>query len=462
MLKCFTKSYGPMGANKFTEFLVGVPKTLIPSEELNAEGKPAKKSSWLRVCQISAFDIARTFSEDHYPGFCTLEELDLYLRLFSDVYEETKHLKHLPAELCRQIITTGRTKISQEVTAVTLPQKRRRKSGEQDTAEERPQGKGKLGRRRSLTEKLPKPVKVSYKSKKSKKVFESQEEDSSNADFDNYHSDSQEIITTRQPHAYSTQASNHLPNSNVSRMETTDELFRSMQLQLEKGLSRISAQNSNLSSLLDKTLLDFFQANTEFFQGHMRKELESSQTKMLNAIEHKLKSVLNDLLDSLSSRIDNAFSRIVAHLEQQGARFSFAEMESFAERERKNLQMIVEYAKVFNPPQNFHNLPFLPSSHHGHLSSLPMLLPSGNSQNRSFIHPNTTQQSTADNIVRQFQENSAQFEQFMSRRSPEKIKNPRAPVEIPRQLLSNAEEQDKPSPSHEELMKFWIDQKNQK
>lgn len=145
-------------------------------------------------------------------------------------------------------------------------------------------------------------------------------------------------------------------------------------------------------------------------------------------------SIIN-LLRNMGRELDNLIKKI----DEQGTKFTVQEFEAFAERERQNLKLVVEYAQAMNarfavphtPRLGHHFPPLLDYSHHGSAS-----WPAEHQTTfKERIQPPTAP-PTMD-LVQRYEEQSRQAKSIFSHRSPNK-QDPRPPKET--ESASSAEQ----------------------
>lgn len=181
---------------------------------------------------------------------------------------------------------------------------------------------------------------------------------------------------------------------------------------------------------------------SETTQKAVNMSLIPELTRIRN-ISDQISASINTESTRISS-VEDKLDDLMKKIEDQGTRFTVKEFDTFAERERQNLKMVVEYANIMQSRfTNIGSAPSLPQQHYPsmhfhHQSSQPWLAERGDissiyADRPPHHHPQTTSLSLPPpppqmsmDIVQRYEEQSKGAKAILEFRSPTKPDQPRA------------------------------------
>lgn len=474
ILKCIVKRQN--ATNRFTHFLCGIRKSQMPKEDLDDATWTVKlATSWFRVVQYVDFDIVRTFSIPSYQGFASREHFLLLNKMFDDVYET--HRRGLPACMQRPLMILQLDNPSTETEPETHHGRKIKRVQVFDPAVQRVtdmENANVARKKRSVDA-------TKTFSKKRKTYFAEDEEEETGL-----YLEEECVVKAPLPHPPNVRVNIYMIRFTTNSFTLQEkllvqELTRTIKEEMSKNTPKFD--QALLLRNIRETVAEQWRLNDsrELFHDMEEKfsekfsEFQTKMIRLMNAemasYELKHREFRERIVQLFNDWGESLWKNIASLIESQPQKFTWEQMDSFAERERKNLQLIVEYAQSvagFQRPQHSFTLPSIGATGFpGHQAY------SSTSQQPSFSNFQGINLSQED-LLRRVRENSALTNQSLRLTPPRPIPAGQmlaseAP-EMQRTIMLEAEhlkvqpqQQDtvqprsegRPDPSYQDLLDFY-------
>lgn len=429
--------------NKQTYAIICVPRAAIHECDVDEDELVSDETSWFRTVNVNDIDCARTFGEGSYAGFLNEVDFSTAKGMYAALLNKFAADGTVPAWFLRGInphylltidpnciVSDGHSETALAKGADTdydeAPGKRKRKKTQTyDPHIAIEEEKAKRGRS-SLGSSKVNPGKKSKKPRK---------------EYPDIYDEGQPGSTGEDYNDPSFAAEQHLPDVTFIRESGADV----PQGNLEKVFVRLDKLDIQMSNISQQLIL--MQQNQVRFQDikpmledaiaqKMPKLLDTTTIQTTQAIDRSISNQLKQIyelcektvvdtspLKHLLENMAKTIGDLAKKIDEQGTKFTVQEFEAFAERERSNLKLVVEYAQAMNarfaaPPTPAPAHPYQALLDYPH-QGVASWAPEHQASYRERLLPHQAPMPPVD-LVQRYEEQSRHAKSILAHRSPNK------------------------------------------
>lgn len=340
VLKCLVKMQREV--NKFTHFLVGMPKEWIFAEDIDNEGEINDPISWFRIISATEIDIPRTFNVDSYPGFLDRKEFLIMWDMWEDVFNYF-HGKKVPSKLLRgffQVTDIIGTDMVTEESVPPQPKEREirvsrpvqpfdpTKALRQDAlAAEKRKSEGPVQRKKGKKPRKSEPVQ----------------------DYNSDDEDVFEVPQSRAPMKPSVPLSSVPPSIFPSSgMRLSDLEWEKMERMINNCVAeQFNYHQRRIDNVLSEKMTELRAFISEKLSEELKKFCRTSidGVKMIQGTiaKQSLTPFIQGQKELFTEYSADIIKQITTFFENMEPKFSLSDLSVFQERERKNMQTVIEF-----------------------------------------------------------------------------------------------------------------------